>query len=89
MTFLQKSYNEYNKVEKSTLVTTSYEGSDDEEELEAVSIINQNNNNAVSASHSESDEEQSEENCFNDDIDKEVKATPKSTINAKVIHTMK
>ena len=34
VTFLQKSYNEYSKVEKPILVTTSYEGLDNEEELE-------------------------------------------------------
>ena len=40
MTFLKKSYNEYNKV------TTSYEGPNDEEELKTVPIFNQNNNNS-------------------------------------------
>ena len=30
---LQKSYGEYTKVEKPVMVTTSYEGSDEEEEL--------------------------------------------------------
>ena len=39
MTFLQKSYSEYTKVEKPVVVTTSYEGSNNEEELEIVSVI--------------------------------------------------
>ena len=33
MTFLQKSYQDYSKVEKPVLVTTSYEGPCDDEEL--------------------------------------------------------
>ena len=45
MTFLHKSYGEYSKVEKPVLVTTSYEGLDDEEKLEKVPIISSNNNN--------------------------------------------
>ena len=40
VTFLQKSYGEYTKIEKPVLVTTSYEGSDEEEELETVSVVN-------------------------------------------------
>ena len=38
VTFLQKSYGEHSKVEKSVLLTTSYEGLDDEEELEMMGI---------------------------------------------------
>ena len=45
MNFLQKSYGEYSKVEKPVLVTMSYEGLDDEEELETVPIVSKNNNN--------------------------------------------
>ena len=36
MTFLQKSYSEYTKVEHSVLVTANYEGSDDDEEFKTV-----------------------------------------------------
>ena len=54
MTFLQKFYGEYTKVEKPVLVTTSYEGSNDDEELETVLVINNNNNvNIVSDSDSD------------------------------------
>ena len=58
VTFLQKSYKDYSKDEKPVLVMISYEGLDDEEELEMVLLVNQNNNyyNAVSDSDSDSDD---------------------------------
>ena len=43
--FLHKSYGNCSKVEKPVLVTTSYEGSDEEEAFETVPVVNQNNNN--------------------------------------------
>ena len=43
VTFLQKSYGEYAKVEKPALMTRSYERSDDEEELKMVPLVNNNN----------------------------------------------
>ena len=56
--FPQKSYSEYTKVEKPAVLTTSYEESDEEEELKTVSVVNSNNNiNVVSNSDSESSEE--------------------------------
>ena len=55
MTFLQKSYNEYCKVEKPVFVTTSYEGLDGEEKLEMVLIVSQNNNNSNVVSDTNSD----------------------------------
>ena len=42
LTFLQKSYSEYTKVEKPVLVTTSYEGLNDEEEFEMFPIVDNN-----------------------------------------------
>ena len=77
MTFLQKSYS---KVEKSVLVTMSYVGLDDEEELKTVSVINKHNNNynVVSDSKSESNYKK-KENLFDEDIDNKVKVTPKIT----------
>ena len=39
LTFLQRSYGEYSKVEKPALVSMSYEGPDDDEELKMVPII--------------------------------------------------
>ena len=44
MTFLQKSYDEYTKVEKTVLMIMSYEGANNEEELEMVLVINDYNN---------------------------------------------
>ena len=58
VTFLQKSYSEYTQVEKPMVVTTSYEGSDKEEELEMVPIVNHNKNiNIIRYSDSDSSEE--------------------------------
>ena len=89
MTFLQKSYGEYSKVEKPVLVRVSYEGWDDEEELETVPIIgennNNNNNNLVSDSDSDNNNDSNNENNIGKNIDHEVKATPKTTINTKLI----
>ena len=55
-----------------------------------VPVVNQNNNNynIVSDSKSERDEE-TEEDLFDVDIDDKVKATPKTTINAKVVQMIK
>ena len=77
MSFLQKSYRDYSKDEKSALVTTSYEGSDDEEEFKTVPKININDNsyNVFSDSKGKRDEDEAEENVFDDDINKKVKAT--------------
>ena len=81
MTFLQKSYGEYSKVEKPAVLNTSYEGSDDNEELKIVPVDNKNNNvNIVSNSDSNSsnkDFKNIEENLFDKDINKKVKLTPK------------
>ena len=52
VTFLQKSYGEYTKVEKSVLVTMSYEGSNDEEEHKTIPIVNNTNVNIVSETNS-------------------------------------
>ena len=49
VTFLQKSYGEYSKVEKPVLVTMSYEGPNDEGELDPI-INNVNDSNIVTDS---------------------------------------
>ena len=69
------------------MVTTSYEGSDEEEEFNPVPIVNQHNIscNIVSDSKSESDDNEMEENFFDEDINEEVEATPKTTISAEVV----
>ena len=83
MTFLQKSYGEYSNIEKPVLVTTSYEGSDDEKELDMVSIFNQNNGNSdiVSDSNSDSDNK----SIVDEDINNNIEATLKTTIKAKEV----
>ena len=54
MSFLQKSYSEYTKVDKPVVVTKSYEGSEnEEEELKVPLVINNNNVNAVSDSNTD------------------------------------
>ena len=60
------------------MVTMIYEGLDDEKELEMVSIVNQNK--IVSDSNCDSDDE-NDENIFDKDIDEELEATPKTTVN--------
>ena len=90
VSFLQKSDGENSKVEKPILNTTSYEGSNDEEELKTVPIVNENNinNNVVSDSDNDSKNE-NQEYLFNKDINEEVKVAPKTTINTKVVHAIK
>ena len=92
MTFNQKSYGGDSKVEKPVVVTMSYNGSDDEEELQMVPAINNNNknnnNNYNAVSDSESNNK-SKENHFDEDINEEIKADLKTTINIKVVHAMK
>ena len=72
MTFLHNLYSEYSKVEKPAVLTVSYEGSDEEEELKTVPVIIINNNvNIVSNSNSNSskeDFENNKENFFDEDI---------------------
>ena len=59
------------------VTTTSYEGSDDEEKLKTIPLINKNNNNnVVSDSNSDNDNNNDKENLFDEVIDNEVKATP-------------
>ena len=64
MTFLQKSYGEWNKVEKVILIPMNYEESDGNEEVEMISTNNQNShNNDNTVSNSES-KDNAEENLF-------------------------
>ena len=59
----------------------SYDGSDDEEELQMVPIVSENNNNSNVVSDSDSDDDNNNNNdnekVFDEDIDDEIKATPK------------
>ena len=90
MTFLQKSHSEYIEVDKPVVVTTSYEGMDnDEQELETVPVVVNNNSvNVVSDSDSNSSKERfknGDDNFFDNDIKDQVKVTFQTTINAKKV----
>ena len=79
MTFLQKSYSEYTKVDKPMVVTMSYEWSDDDEELEAVPVI-VNNNNVYLVSDSDTDSSKEDfknvdDRFFDEDTGNQVKVT--------------
>ena len=55
-------------------------------------VINSNNTNVVSNSYSDSskdDFENDNDNFFDKDIGDQVKVTPQTTINAKVVRAMK
>ena len=59
-----------------------------EEELETISVINHNNSNSynvVGNSKSKSDKE----NLFDEDINEEVEAASKTTMNEKMVWAMK
>ena len=71
------------------LVPISYVGLDDDDDDEMVPVINQNksiNYNVVSDAESDV---KVNENLFNKDIDDENEATPKNTVNVKVVQIMK
>ena len=78
MAFLWKSYNEHSKVEKTVMVATSYEGLDDEEELQTVPIVSKINDKSYvfSGSNSNSDNYSNNENIFDEDIEDKVKVNP-------------
>ena len=63
----------------------SYDGSDDEEELAMIPIINNNNSNVVT----NYDDPKSVNIFFDYDINDEVVATPKTTIDVKVVQARK
>ena len=68
------------------MVPTSYKGSGDNKELKIVPLINQNNNdnnyNVVSDSESKNADGG---NLFDEDVNKEVEATPRIIVNGKVV----
>ena len=88
VTFLQKSYGEYRKVEKPVILNKNYEGSNDEEKLKTVPVDNKNNDvNVVSDSDSDSSDKDFENNkgfFFDKDINDQLIALPETTVNAKV-----
>ena len=75
------------------ILATSYEGSDDEEELEEVSKNkNTSDLNIVSDSDSDSDNDHLENNediPFDKDVNEQVITSPETTVNSKLIRAMK
>ena len=61
------------------MIPMSYEESDDDDEVKMVTAINQNNNNDCYVVSDFKSNDKAEENLFDEDIDNEVEATPKTT----------
>ena len=76
------------RLQNLVLITITYEGPDDEEELKTVPVINNINNNYNGVIDSESNHD-NEGNLFVEDFDMEVKAAPETTINTKVVCAIK
>ena len=75
MTFWKKSYGDYSKVKKPAMVTTSYDESNDEQELETIPVINNNNINDCNVVSDLKSNDELDKNLFDEDFDMEVKAT--------------
>ena len=89
VTFLQKSYGDFSKVEKPVLVTRSYEGLDDEEKLEMIPVINQNSYSYYNVISNSKSKRHDEVMLFDKDFDVDIEINPKTTVNAKVVCGMK
>ena len=80
-------------IEKPVEVSLSYEGSDEEEELQMIPVFNNNNNvnvvNDYDSEDSEDDTKINNDNFFDQDINDHVKAIPQTIFNPKVVRTMK
>ena len=73
MTYLQKLYDEYAKVKKPVLVTTSYKGSNDEEDLKTVPVVDNNNKiNILTDSKTDDNIKNSTKNFFDEYVDNAV-----------------
>ena len=90
MTSLQKWYGEYSKIEKPVLITTSYEGSNDQDELKTVSMISSNNNyNVVTNFDNLFNVKNDSINFFDEDIEYKDKMALKTTTNTRLVQAMK
>ena len=87
VTFLNKSYGEWSKVEKPVLIPKNYDGLDDEEEIKMAST-NKDNNNGNILRDSENDDE-AKKNFFEEWVNDEIKVTPKTTLNPKMVCAVK
>ena len=90
MTFLQKSYGDWSKVEKPVLFPISYEGSEeDDDDVKMVPVINQNNSNDFKVVSDSKSNDKANKNLFNKDVNDEVDAVPKNIVKAKVGQSLK
>ena len=89
MTSLQKSYRGLNNVKILVIGFVTYEGLDDEEELEMILVINQNNNNYYYLVSDSESNDKAHDNLFDENINNEVEATLIAIVNAKVVWAMK
>ena len=89
MTFLCKSYGEWNNVDKALVAPISYEQSYDKD----IDIVSKNNNidyyNVVSNSGSDNTHKREEEIFFEQEVNAELQVTTKTTLNPKVVRGMK
>ena len=76
VTFLDKFYGEWNKVEKATVVSMSYQGLDDDKEVETVLGNKDTNNNIYNLASNVESKNEIEQHFFQDQIKDEIKRTP-------------
>ena len=62
---------------------------DDNDDVKMVTIINQNNNNSYNVVSICKIDDKANKNLFDKDVNDQVEATPKITVNAKVVQAMK
>ena len=67
------------------MVPTTYKVSEGDEELIMVPVLNQNNNKTYNIINNFKSNNEIEENVFDEEMNNEVKATPKTTINAEMV----
>ena len=76
--------NYHNLVSNSESDDGSYEGTDDDEEVEMVSAHNKNNYNYDVVSYSESGDK-AKENVCGEQVENKIEMTPKTAFNPKVV----
>ena len=64
MTFLHKLYGDWSKLEKTMLIPTCHEGSDDNEEVKMVLVHHENNQNSFNILNNSKSDNEAEENHF-------------------------
>ena len=66
-----------------------YKGSDDEEDVKTDSTHNENNNNSYNIVSNSQSDDKDKKNIFEEQVNDEIKVTPKTTLNPKLICAMK